>query len=97
MKHPGFIVEFNKPTKYGNDLTSLLVQLGIKGRRLKHKTSWKLNYTKSFKDFLQFKIQLARAIRRDGSALLFSQKTGECRILTVSANRRRTPHVTKVK
>jgi len=96
MTHPGFVVEFNRPTVYGKQLSEHLVSLGMKSRQLVHKTAWWVTYDGVFADYKDLKHAVARSInKRLGSALVISRKTGRTDIL-----RWRNPHkffVTKVK
>jgi hypothetical protein len=81
MAHPGFIVEFNNPTAYGKQFRSHMRVLGIKGKRLKHKTAWLLNYDGSFTKYKRLKRAIALAIKRNGSALIVSLRTRKAWIL----------------
>jgi hypothetical protein len=82
MAHAGFIVEFNNPVKYGEDLKDHMTELGLKARRLVHKTAWSINYNGSFRKFKKLKLAIARSISKTrGSALILSRKTGDAYVL----------------
>ena len=81
MAHPGFIVEFNNPTKYGQSFGSHLGSLNLKAKRLPHKTAWLLKYGEQLWKFEKLLARISKAIKVGGSALVISRKTGKTLII----------------
>jgi hypothetical protein len=81
MGHPGFIVEFNNPSKYGRRFGRELSRLGLSAKRLSHKTAWHLNYGGQFETFDEFKETVAASVKTGASALVVSLKTRKAWIM----------------
>jgi hypothetical protein len=82
MAHPGFIVEFNNPNLYGRQFRAHLHGLGLKARRLTHKTTWVLSYDGQFSRFKTLQRRISTAMTQNGSALIVSLKTKKAWVMT---------------
>jgi hypothetical protein len=96
MKHPGFVVEFNNPTKYASELKEHLLQLGVKSRQLVHKTAWWVGYGEKIYEFKELRKVIAKSIKvNGGSALLISMKSGDG--LVIRWKNKKTFYKTKIR
>jgi hypothetical protein len=84
MAHPGFIVEFNNPTKYGQSFGSHLRSLNLRAKRLPHKTAWLLKYGEELWKFKKLLARISKAIKVGGSALVISRRTGKALVIAKS-------------
>jgi hypothetical protein len=81
MAHPGFIVEFNNPSSYGQRFDAQLNNLQLKAKQLPHKTAWLLNYDGQFSRFRKLQREIATSIKVGGSALIVSRRTGKAWVM----------------
>jgi hypothetical protein len=96
VAHPGFIVEFNNPSTYGRQFNRQLRGLGLKAKRLSHKTAWLLNYDGQFDTFGEFREAIAASIKANGSALIVSRKTRQAWVMHKTARRSGEHHLTTI-